>query len=52
MENEQSLIDTVIEQIAQDIIEGDVTALEELLNELSKDILIHYLPEDYWSTFK
>lgn len=41
----QELIDEVIEQIKKDITEGDVTALDEMLNALPVQRLLGYLPE-------
>jgi len=40
-----SLIDRVIDQIVLDVSNGDVTAIEEMLNNLPTDILVGYLPE-------
>ena len=37
--------DKVIEQIENDMIDGDVTALYEMLQQVPKDVLIAYLPE-------
>jgi hypothetical protein len=39
------LIDQVLEQIQQDVMEGDLTAIEELLTHVPIGILIGYLPE-------
>jgi hypothetical protein len=41
----RNLIDTVIEQIKEDIRNGDYTAIEELLSVLPKTKLIGFLPE-------
>jgi hypothetical protein len=38
--------DEVIEQIKDDIINGDVTAIYEMLQRVPKDVLIAYLPEE------
>ena len=46
MENTRdSIIDQVLEQIKKDVEIGDLTAIEQLINYLPTDILIHYLPE-------
>lgn len=41
----QELIDRVLDQIAQDFAEGDLTALEELLRHVPETFLTAYLPE-------
>jgi hypothetical protein len=41
-----NLIDSVIEQIKEDIKDGDLTAIDELLRFVPKENLIGYLPED------
>lgn len=48
----QKLIDRVIEQIKNDIAEGDVTALDELLTFVPKENLIGYLPEEEHERFE
>ena len=40
------LIDKVLEQIKEDVINGDVTAIEELLKQVPNEILKSYLPEE------
>jgi hypothetical protein len=40
------LWDEVIEQIENDIEDRDVTALYHMLQQVPKDVLIAYLPED------
>ena len=40
------LIDKVLEQIKEDVINGDVTAIEELLKQVPIEILKSYLPEE------
>ena len=40
------LIDKVLEQIKEDVIHGDVTAIEELLKQVPIEILKSYLPEE------
>ena len=42
----QSLIDRVLEQIARDVLSGDMTAIEVLIADVPDDSAIHYLPED------
>jgi len=41
----QKLIDMVIEQIREDLSNGDIEALEEMLALCPKEVLIGYLPE-------
>ena len=41
-----NIVEKAIEQIKKDIIYGDLTALEELLNYTDIDILKAYLPEE------
>ncbi len=38
--------DKVIDQIKNDIDDGDVTAIYEMLQSVPKDVLIAYLPEE------
>ena len=45
MSNKRSIIDYVIDQIELDIQNGDVTALEELLEHIPVEYLQGYLPE-------
>jgi hypothetical protein len=40
------LWDKVCEQIKDDINDGDVTAIYEMLQQVPKDVLIAYLPEE------
>ena len=42
----QECIDKVLEQIKADVINGDVTAIEELLKQVPIEILKSYLPEE------
>ena len=42
---QSDLIDRVLDQIAQDLEGGDLTALEELLKFVPRENLIAYLPE-------
>lgn len=39
------LIDAVLEQIKADVAQGDMTAIEELIQELPADVLMNFLPE-------
>ncbi len=39
------LVNKAIEQIKKDVSEGDVTAIEEMLNRLPSDVLEAYLPQ-------
>jgi len=41
----------VIEQIVNDLKDGDETALYEMLQRVPKDVLINYLPEEEWDEF-
>ena len=45
MTNEE-LIDAVLDQITDDLIKDDLTAIEELLNRIPRKHLIAYLPEE------
>jgi hypothetical protein len=47
-----TLIERVVEQIKEDIKNGDVTAIEELLSFTPKENLISYLPEEEWEDFE
>ena len=42
----EELIDKVLAQIEQDVYEGDLTALQELLRFVPRTYLIGYLPEE------
>jgi hypothetical protein len=50
--NKQDLIETVIKQIELDVHCGEYEALHMLLEYLSIDNLIEYLPEEDWKQFK
>jgi hypothetical protein len=52
MYDRQKLIDAVIESLRADILEGDVTVLEELLGFIEKDKLVQSLPEERWLEFR
>jgi hypothetical protein len=41
-----TVIDAVIDQIQLDIVNGDLTALEELLKRVPVQVLQSYLPEE------
>jgi len=45
MSNKMAIIDSVIDQIKLDIVNGDITALEELLEYIPIENLQAYLPE-------
>ena len=45
MSNKMAIIDCVIDQIKLDIVNGDITALEELLEYIPIENLQAYLPE-------
>jgi hypothetical protein len=47
-----ALIDRVIEEIKADIAYGDVTAIEGLLENVSEEVLIDFLPEEEWSDYE
>jgi hypothetical protein len=51
-EEKQVVIDAVIEQLKEDIKQGDFTVLDELLGFVPTDTLIRSLPEEQWSKFK
>lgn len=44
----QNLVDGVVRQIRKDVDRGDVTAIEQLINQLPYHTLLQYLPEDTW----
>ena len=46
MEMDTKLIDRVLEQIVEDVIIGDLTAIEELLAYCPVEALKQYLPEE------
>ena len=46
-DSRQRLIDAVIDQIRNDVAQGDMTAIEELIKFLPTDTLINYLPENF-----
>lgn len=51
-EEKQVVIDAVIEQLKEDLNNGDFTVLDELLGFIPIERLIHSLPEEKWSNFK
>jgi hypothetical protein len=52
VKKQYDLIDRVIEEIKNDIINGDYEALDELLQSIPKENLIWYLPEKEWESYK
>ena len=44
----QNLVDGVVRQIRKDVDVGDVTSIEQLIEQLPYDTLLQYLPEDTW----
>jgi len=50
--SKQDLIEKVVEQIKEDVHCGYYESLEGLLEILSVDNLIEYLPEEDWKQFK
>jgi hypothetical protein len=42
----KSLIDKVVEQVEKDVMDGDLTAIYELLSKLPEKYLLGYLPMD------
>jgi hypothetical protein len=48
----QALIDRVIEEIKNDILNGDLTAIDALLTFVPKENLIAFLPEDERERFE
>ena len=44
----QRLLDRACEQIRSDVESGDLTAVEELLKNVSSEALQKLLPEDLW----
>ena len=51
-ELKQKLVDRLIEVLKTDIQSGDVTVLEEILNQCPADTLINSLPEEEWGEFE
>ena len=48
----QALVDRVIEEIKNNILAGDLTAIDELLKFIPKENLIAFLPEEEWERFE
>ncbi len=46
MSQRELLLDEVLLQIKQDVDNGDMTAIHEMLMELPTEILLAYLPEE------
>jgi hypothetical protein len=51
-EKKEKVIDVLIEQIKQDIIDGDVTVLAELLSFLPYNTLVNSLSDEQMVNFK
>jgi len=47
----QELIERVVEQVKQDIANGEIEAVEELLNFCPTKFLVGYLPEEEWGAY-
>jgi hypothetical protein len=47
-----ALIDRVIELIKEDVISGDLTAIEGLLENVPEETLIDFLPEEEWVNYE
>lgn len=45
------LIDAVLEQIRLDVLDEDLTAVEELIQTLPHDRMVGFLPEDQWINY-
>lgn len=48
MDSRQKLVDAVLQQIKKDIVSGDSTAVEALIQNIDWDQLVQFLPEDQW----
>lgn len=48
----QQLVNMVIDNLVNDIVHGDFTVLEELLQNLPNKTLIASLPEENWKSFE
>jgi len=48
----QELIDDVIDRIKHDLLNGDETAIDELLNFIPIQNLINFLPERDWKKYQ
>ena len=51
-ELKQQLIDTVIDRIKFDLLNGDETTIDELLNFVPNKNLVWFLPERDWEKYK
>ncbi len=51
-ELKQQLIDTVIDRIKFDLLNGDETAIDELLNFVPNKNLVWFLPERDWEKYQ
>jgi hypothetical protein len=47
----EALIDRVLERIQEDIEQGDLTAIVELLKFVPQENLIYFLSEEEWGTY-
>ena len=52
VEHKQSVTDSLIELIKEDLLNGDCTVLDELLMLLPLETLIQAHPEEYWSALR
>ena len=50
--NKQDLLDEVIDRIKHDLLNGDETAIDELLNFIPIQNLIWFLPERDWKKYE
>ena len=50
--DKQDLIETVVDQIRQDVHCGEYDSLEVFLRMIDVDALINYLPAEDWRQFK
>jgi hypothetical protein len=51
IDTKDEVIDNVIERIKEDIAQGDVTAIDELLRFVPDENLIWFLPEEEWTKY-
>lgn len=52
MDFNKTISDRVLEQIKKDVLNGDMTAIEELISNVERYFLIDYLPEEQWNELK
>ena len=48
MSDRERLLDAVLEQIIEDVVNSDMTAIHEMIMELHDSVLKAYLSEDYF----